>query len=130
MLSGDPRNSWFTNLTTLTVDKVGVEFAGTLITSTGFESVGLGTLSSSIDGSALMPQLGHAAVGAGLGLIGDVSYSDINQRGYLLMTVTAASVWGDYVFVSSVKPPTYSTRVDRTVTVAATPSGTAAPVLT
>lgn len=130
MLSGDPRNSWFTNLTTLTVDKVGVEFAGTLITSTGFESVGLGTLSSSIDGSALMPQLGNAAVGAGLGLIGDVSYSDINQRGYLLMTVTVASVWGDYVFVSSVKPPTYSASVGRTVTVAATPSGTAAPLLT
>ena len=102
-LSGDSHNAWFTQLTTLAGDKVGVEFAGTSVTSTGFESAGLGTLASSIDGSALVPQLGNAAIGAGLGLIDDVSYCDTTRRGYLVMTVTSAQVKGEYVYVSSVK---------------------------
>ena len=128
-LSGDSHDGWFNNLTTLAGDKVGVEFAGTSVTSTGFESVGLGTLGSSIDGSALVPQLGNSAVGAGLGLIDDVVYSDTSQRGYMLMTITAAAVRGEYVYVSHIKLPTYSLAVGRTVTIAATAAGTAAPVI-
>lgn len=128
-LSGDSHDGWFTNLTTLAGDKVGVEFAGTSVTSTGFESVGLGTLAPSIDGSGLVPQLGNAAIGAGLGLIDDVVYCDTSQRGYLLMSVTAAAVKGEYVYVSNVKLPTYTAAVGRTVTVAATATGTATPVI-
>ena len=128
-LSGDSHDGWFTNLTTLAGEKVGVEFAGTSVTSTGFESAGLGALASSIDGSALASQLGNAAIGAGLGLIDDVTYCDTTQRGYLMMTITAAAVKGEYVYVSSVKQPTYTAAVGRTITVAATASGTAAPVL-
>ena len=128
-LSGDSHNGWFTNLTTLAGEKIGVEFAGTSVSAPGFESVGLGALASSIDGSALVPQLGAAAVGAGLGLIDDVNYCDTIQRGYLLMTVTPAQVKGEYVFVTSVKQPTYTASVGRTVTVAATATGTAPPVI-
>jgi alkaline phosphatase D len=128
-LSGDSHNAWFTQLTTLAGDKVGVEFAGTSVSSSGFEGAGLGTLASSIDGSALVPQLGNAAIGAGLGLIDDVSYCDTTRRGYLVMTVTPAQVKGEYVYVSSVKEPTYTTTVGRTVTVAATAGGTAVPVI-
>ncbi|NBT54250.1 MAG: alkaline phosphatase [Betaproteobacteria bacterium] len=128
-LSGDSHDGWFTNLTTLAGEKVGVEFAGTSVTSTGFESVGLGTVASSIDGSALVPQLGTAALGAGLGLVDDVNYCDTNQRGYTLITVTAAAIKGEYVFVSSVKQPTYTSTIGRTITVAATATGTAAPVI-
>lgn len=128
-LSGDSHNAWFTQLTTLAGDKVGVEFAGTSVTSTGFESAGLGTLASSIDGSALVPQLGNAAIGAGLGLIDDVSYCDTTRRGYLVMTVTAAQVKGEYVYVSSVKETTYTATVGRMITVAATAGGMAVPVI-
>ena len=128
-LSGDSHDSWFTSLTTLPGDKVGVEFAGTSVTSTGFESVGLRTLAGSIDGSALAPQLGSTAIGAGLGLIDDVNYCDTSQRGYMLMTVNAAAVKGEYVFVSTVKQPAYTASVGRTVTVAATATGTATPVI-
>lgn len=128
-LSGDSHDAWFTNLTTLAGEKAGVEFAGTSVTSTGFESAGLGALAPSIDGSALVPQLGNAAIGAGLGLIDDVNYCDTTQRGYLLMTVTAAAVKAEYVFVSSVKQPTYTATVGKTITVAATAGGTAAPVI-
>ena len=94
----------------------------------GFESAGLGALASSIDGSALVPQLGSAAIGTGLGLIDDVAYCDTVRRGYLLMTATPAEIKGEYVFVSSVKQPAYLASVGRTITVAATASGTAAPV--
>lgn len=128
-LSGDSHNAWFTQLTTLAGDKVGVEFAGTSVSSSGFEGAGLGALASSIDGSALVPQLGNAAIGAGLGLVDDVSYCDTTRRGYLVMTVTPAQVKGEYVYVSSVKEPTYTATLGRTITVAATAGGTAVPVI-
>ena len=46
----------------------------------GFKSAGLAGLASAIGGSALVPQLGNAAIGAGLGLINDVAYCDTTQR--------------------------------------------------
>ena len=128
-LSGDSHNGWFANLTTLAGEKVGVEFAGTSVTSSGFEGAGLGALASSIDGSVLVPQLGNAAIGAGLGLIDDMNYCNTTQRGYLLMTVTPTQVKGEYVYVSNVKVPAYTAAIGRTVTVAATAGGTAAPVM-
>ena len=127
-LSGDSHNGWFTRLTTLVGEKIGVEFATTSVSAPGFESAGLGALASALDGSALVPQLGSAAIGAGLGLIDDLGYCDTVQRGYLLMTASAASIQGEYMYVSSVKQPTYTARLGRTITVAATASGTAEPV--
>ena len=119
VLSGDSHNGWFTQLTTLAGVKAGVEFAGSSVTSSGFESVGLGELASSLDGSALVPQLGTAAIGAGLGLVNDLNYVDTKRRGYLLMTVTAASVKGEYVFVNTVKSKTYTASIGKTITVTA-----------
>ena len=119
-LSGDSHNAWFTNLTTLAGVKVGVEFAGTSVTAPGFESAGLGALASSLDGSALVPQLGATAIGAGLGLIDDLNYADTIRRGYLLMTVTADAVKGEYVFMNTVKSLTYTATVGKTISVAAT----------
>ena len=119
-LSGDSHNAWFANLTTLAGEKVGVEFAASSVTAPGFESVGLGSMASSLDGSALVPQLGAAAIGAGLGLVDDLNYSDTIRRGYLLMTITPDAVKGEYVFVSTVKSSTYTAAVGKTVTVAAT----------
>ncbi len=119
-LSGDSHNAWFNNLTTLDGTKIGVEFAGSSVTAPGFESAGLGALASSLDGSALVPQLGSAAIGAGLGLIDDLNYSDTIRRGYLLMTVTNDAVKGEYMFVSTVKSATYTVSVGKTITVAAT----------
>ncbi len=117
VLSGDSHDGWFNNLTTLSDEKVGVEFAGTSVTSTGFEAVGLGAVGSALDGSALVPQLGNAAIGAGLGLIDDLGYANSSQRGYLLMTVTADTVKGEYVYMSTVKSSTYTRSIGRTITV-------------
>jgi len=128
VLSGDSHNGWFNNLTTLAGVKVGFEFATSSVTSTGFESVGLGGLAPSLDGSALVPQLGVSAIGAGLGLVDDLNYADTNRRGYLLMSITSTSVKGEYVFVDTVKSKTYTTSVGKTITVAApaTPGGVGA----
>ena len=119
-LSGDSHNAWFANLTTLAGEKVGVEFAGSSVTAPGFESVGLGAMASSLDGSALVAQLGSAAVGAGLGLVDDLNYADTIRRGYLLMTVTSDAVKGEYMFVSTVKSTTYTATVGKTINVSAT----------
>jgi len=119
VLSGDSHNAWFANLTTLAGEKVGVEFATSSVTAPGFESVGLGAVASSLDGSALVPQLGNAAIGAGLGLVDDLGYTDTTRRGYLLVTVTEQAVKGEFVFMSTVKSRTYSAAVGKTITVPA-----------
>ena len=119
-LSGDSHNAWFANLTTLAGERVGWEFAGASVTSPGFESVGLGSFGPALDGSALVPQLGSAAVGAGLGLVDDLAWADTSRRGYLLLTVTAGSTQGEFVFVDSVKTRTYSSAVGKTITVQST----------
>ena len=112
VLSGDSHNAWFSNLTTLAGEKIGVEFAGSSVTAPGFESAGLGGLASSMDGSAVAK-----ASGSGLGLVDDLNYSDSTRRGYLLMTVSADAVKGEFVFVSTVKSATYSAAVGKTITV-------------
>jgi alkaline phosphatase D len=114
-LSGDSHNAWFANVTTLAGEKVGVEFAGSSVTSPGFESVGLGGLASSLDGSAVVP----GVYGSGMGLVDDLNYVDAVRRGYLLMTATAASVKGEYVFVDTIKSKTYVAATGKSVTVAA-----------
>ncbi|MEI8170855.1 MAG: alkaline phosphatase D family protein [Rhodoferax sp.] len=116
-LSGDSHNAWFTNLTTLNGTKVGVEFAGSSVTSPGFESAGLGGLASSLDGTAVA---GPTVFGSGLGLVDDLNYSNTTQRGYLLMTVTAAAVKGEYVFMSTVTSKTYTPTIGKTITVTTT----------
>jgi alkaline phosphatase D len=112
-LSGDSHNGWFTNLTTLAGDKVGVEFAGTSVTSPGAESVGLGGLASSLDGTAVVA----GGYGLGLGLFEDLNYADSIRRGYLLMTATAASLKGEFVYVDNIKSTTYVATTGKTVTV-------------
>lgn len=114
-LSGDSHNGWFTNLTTLAGEKVGVEFAGSSVTSPGFESAGLGGLASSLDGTAVVPG-GH---GLGLGLVDDLNYVDTIRRGYLLMTATANSIKGEYVYVDTIKSTSYAATVGKTITVSA-----------
>ncbi|MDR3368146.1 alkaline phosphatase D family protein [Rhodoferax sp.] len=115
-LSGDSHNAWFAKVTTLAGEQVGYEFAGTSVSSPGFESVGLGALASSLDGTAVAT--GNAN-GSGLGLVNDLGYADTTRRGYLLMTATNSDVKGEYVYVSTVKSQTYVASVGKTVTVMA-----------
>jgi alkaline phosphatase D len=121
VLSGDSHNAWFNDLRLLDgTTKVGVEFATTSVTAPGYESAGLGELAPFIDGSAVA--LG--ANGSRAGLIDDVNYVDTKRRGYLLMTVTAANVKGEFVFVDSIRSKSYSASIGKTVTVATTLNAT------
>jgi len=113
-LSGDSHNAWFNDLRTLNgATKVGVEFATTSVTAPGYESAGLADLAPYIDGSALA----GGANASRAGLIDDVNYVETKRRGYLLMTVTATNVKGEYVFVDNVRSKTYTASVGKTVTV-------------
>ncbi len=116
VLSGDSHNAWFNNLKSLDgTAQIGVEFATSSVTAPGYESAGLGGLASTIDGTLLTKGVN----GTGMGLISDVNYSDTMRRGYLLMTVSAANVKGEFVFVDSIQSKTYAGAVGKTVTVAA-----------
>jgi alkaline phosphatase D len=116
VLSGDSHNAWFNNLKSLDgTSQIGVEFATTSVTAPGYESAGLGGLAATIDGTLITSGVN----GTGMGLISDVNYSDTIRRGYLLMTVTAANVKGEFVFVDNTKSKTYAATVGKTVTVAA-----------
>jgi alkaline phosphatase D len=53
----------------------------------------------------------------GMGLVDDLNYADTIRRGYLLITVTAASVKGEYVFMDTVNSTTYTATTGKTVTV-------------
>ena len=77
----------------------------------------LGGLASSLDGTKVAP---GGVNGSGLGLVDDLNYSDTMRRGYLLMTITAASVKGEYVFVDTIGSTTYTASTGKTVTVSAT----------
>ena len=113
-LSGDSHNAWFNELRTLDgTTKVGVEFATSSVTAPGYESAGLGDLGPFIDGSAVAGGVN----GSRAGLIDDVAYVDTKRRGYLLMTVTATNVKGEFVFVDNVRSKSYTASVGKTVTV-------------
>jgi alkaline phosphatase D len=116
VLSGDSHNAWYNDLRTLDgTTKVGVEFATSSVTAPGYESAGLGELAPYIDGSAVASGLN----GTRAGLIDDVNYVDTKKRGYLVMTVTASTVKGEFVFVDTIRSKSYTASVGKTVTVAA-----------
>jgi len=57
--------------------------------------------------------------GLGMGLVDDLNYAETLRRGYLLMTATAASVKGEYVYVDTIKSTTYAASTGKTITVSA-----------
>jgi alkaline phosphatase D len=97
-LSGDSHNAWFTHLSTLTGQRVGVEFAGSSVTSPGFESVGLGSFAPALDGRAVT----GGRVDSGLGLVDDLAWADASRRGWLRLEVTTQAVTGEFWFVDGV----------------------------
>lgn len=104
VLAGDTHNAWQSDLKTATGEKVGDELATSSVSSPGFESfVGA-------DGAQ---QLG----GALEFLIDDLNFTNLVDRGFMKLTVTAASVKTDWTYVSSVTEKTYTTSVKNTLTI-------------
>jgi len=115
-LSGDSHNAWFAQLTTLKGQKVGVEFAGSSVTSPGFESLGLGTIAPALDGSINSKQWLDGN-GKNYGLIDDLNYIDTKSRGFLMMTFTQDTVKGEYIYLDTVVSNSYKATVGKTITV-------------
>jgi alkaline phosphatase D len=95
VLSGDTHNAWGNDLDDLAGNKVGVELAGSSVTSPGLEAVF----------TADDPALFAAGITQ---LIGPLVYADTSRRGWLLVTATPAQVTGDWRFVSTVASRTYT----------------------
>lgn len=115
-LSGDSHNAWFTQLTTLKGQKVGVEFAGSSVTSPGFESLGLGSIAGALDGSVNSKRWLDGN-GKNYGLIDDLNYIDTKSRGFLMMTFTQDTVKGEYIFLDTVTSSNYKASVGKTIVV-------------
>jgi alkaline phosphatase D len=95
VLSGDTHNAWGNDLDDLAGNKVGVELAGSSVSSPGLESVF----------TADDPALFAAGITQ---LIGPLVYADTSRRGWLLVTATPTQVTGDWRFVSTVTSRTYT----------------------
>ncbi len=104
VLSGDTHNAWSSNLTNANSESVGVEFATSSVSSPGFEEY-LPTIPASVLQSVLTQ------------LITDLKYMDASQRGYMVVTATPESCQSDWIFVSDILTPTYSSKVGKTLKV-------------
>ncbi|WP_227429047.1 alkaline phosphatase D family protein [Psychrobacter sp. I-STPA6b] len=102
VLSGDTHNAWASNLKTVEGESVGVEFATSSVSSPGFEEYLPDTDPKLLQ--MVLPQL-----------VADLQYCNTHQRGYMLITVTAEQCQSDWIFVSDILKPTYSSQVEKTL---------------
>lgn len=102
VLSGDTHNAWASDLRTMAGTQVGVEFATPGVSSPGLEEY--------------LPDMDPAELAAGVQqLIPTLKYANTHQRGYMLLTVTAAEARADWHFVDTVKSPTYTAGLQRSL---------------
>jgi alkaline phosphatase D len=95
VLAGDTHNAWASDLTDLSGNAVGVEFAVSSVTSPGFEE--------------FFPNENPLLVAAGLEqLIGPLYYAETKSRGYMIVTATPAEARAEWRYVSTVKSKTYT----------------------
>ena len=100
VLSGDTHNGWANNLRDAEGNQVGVEFAGPSVTSGGIEAL-LG--------------LPDAAAAAGFSqavetLIEDLLYSNVNDRGYMVVTFTPQEARSEWIYVDTVSEPEFGVK--------------------
>jgi alkaline phosphatase D len=90
-LAGDSHNAWHNELTDDLHSEIGVEFAGSSITSPGLERM-FG------DNTALISLLEQTNVL----LMDDVKYSDLSSRGYMHITFTDTQARVEWIFVKTI----------------------------
>lgn len=106
VLAGDTHNAWANDLQDQSGDAVGVEFATSSVTSPGFEEY-----------LADIPPEQFAAVLPTLVQGGTLKYTNSSERGYMVITATPSECTSEWVFVSDILKPTYSSRVGKTLCV-------------
>ena len=91
VLSGDTHNGWANNLKDAARNQVGVEFAGSSVTSGGIEDV-LGLP------EPLTAQFSKAVQS----LVEDLVYSNANDRGYMIVSFTPQEARSEWIYVDTV----------------------------
>jgi len=115
VLAGDTHNAWANDLRLADDTPAGVEFATPSVSSPGLEAF-LGLTSSDDPGAAAA-----AFEGGLLGLVPDLRYSNLLDRGFLTVTFTPSEVTAEWTFVDDITRRNYSLLDARsqTITVAA-----------
>lgn len=111
VLSGDSHNAWANNLrfidpVTQAETPVGVEFAGTSVSSVGLEK----ELEALLVGAGIItPEQFDAELFAGMFTyyIQDNQFLDMQRRGYVLVNFSKTEVTAEYHLLQSVLDPTY-----------------------
>lgn len=96
VLSGDTHNGWANDLKNAAGNRVGVEFAGSSVTSGGIEDV-LG----------LAEPLTAQFSGAVEFLVDDLVYSNANDRGYMIVSFTPQEARSEWIYVDTVSKPEF-----------------------
>lgn len=101
VLSGDTHNAWANDLQDSDGNQVGVEFATTSVSSPGLEEYITDD---------------PAVVAAGVvQIVEPLKYANTSERGYMLVTATATACEAEWHFVSSVKTPGFTSRLEKTL---------------
>ncbi|WP_148862129.1 alkaline phosphatase D family protein [Marinobacter fonticola] len=111
VLAGDTHNAWGNDLKDMAGNAVGVEFATASVTSPGLEDY-LGLPEDAVPGAEEALQT----------LIDDLQYTNINQRGYLLITLTLNEARADWRYVDTIKATSYSLDASRRMSLKTTPA--------
>ncbi len=93
VLAGDTHNAWHSNLTLMSGQKVGEEFATSSVSSPGLEAY-----------LALPPAQVKSIFE---GVVNDLKWMDSARRGYLKLTVSPAQVQGEWLFIDTISSRTY-----------------------
>ena len=93
VVAGDTHNAWHSNLTLLSGQKVGEEFATSSVSSPGLEAY------------LNLPPAKTKFIFENI--VNDLKWIDSSRRGYLKMTVTPAQVQGEWIFIDTIASKTY-----------------------
>ena len=93
VLAGDTHNAWHSDLTLMSGQKVGEEFATSSVSSPGLEAY------------LSLPPAQVKAIFEGV--VKDLKWMDSSRRGYLKLTVNANQVQGEWFFIDTITSKSY-----------------------
>ena len=101
-LAGDTHNAWAGNLTDISGQRVGVEFATASVSSPGFERA-LPLIAVDLLSDAFRR------------MVDDLRYAETSKRGYAVLTLTTAEARCEYIEISTVLSRDYSVKTAATL---------------
>jgi alkaline phosphatase D len=103
VFSGDTHNSWANELKDMHGDKVGVEFAGTSVSSPGMEEyLGISSLEMAMQFEQVIALL-----------VDDLKYCNLNNRGFMLVTFTQEQAISQWYYVDNNNSANYTILAQR-----------------